>query len=179
VRQGALFAAVALAAAAAGGALWWVARPAPQGTAARIEVSQGALLSAAFTDLEGGRHSLAEFAGKTVVLNFWATWCAPCREEMPAFSRLQARWGAKGVQFVGLSAEEPATVARFARDLRIGYPLWVGEASSELSRRLGNRTGGLPHTVILDPAGKALDVKVGPYTEAELDGKLRQFLPNF
>jgi len=167
-----VFVAVGLLAALAGTALWLGNRPAERGLPP-AEVTPAAVWAASFADTAGRSHSLGQFQGKVVVVNFWATWCAPCREEMPAFVRLQKRWG-REVQFVGLSNEEPIRVARFGKDLGINYPLWVGgDEVGELSKRLGNRLGVLPHTVVLDAQGRVLDSRVGPYTEAMLDSKLR------
>lgn len=171
------FALVGVLALAAGTALWLAARPA-RAPAAIAGVAPSALLAASFIDLQGRSRSLGEFQGKLMVLNFWATWCAPCREEMPAFSRLQTRWAERGVQFVGVSAEEPEKVARFAKSVPVDYPLWTGgDAVSDLSRRLGNRLGLLPHTVVLSGDGRVLDMKVGPYTESELELRLDAFSP--
>ena len=95
------------------------------------------------------------------------------REEMPGFVRLQDRWKGRGVQFVGLSDDDPSKVERFAAELKINYPLWVGvDTAGELSHRLGNRLRVLPHTVILDPAGNRVEMRVGPYTERDLESKL-------
>ena len=167
----ALFAWVAIAAALAGTALWLATRPAtPPAAGGTIP---GALMAATFKDLEGRPHSLAELQGQVVVLNFWATWCAPCREEMPGFQRLQARWAGRGVQFVGMSNEDPAKVAAFARSLAITYSLWVGgDEVNEMSRRLGNAQGVLPHTVVLDRSGVAIKARVGTYPEADLEAQL-------
>ena len=97
-----VFAAVGVAALLAGTALWLATAPAaPRLTAP--DISSSALFAAGFHDLQGASRSLGEFQGKVVVLNFWATWCPPCRDEMPAFSRLQAAWAPRRVQFVGLS----------------------------------------------------------------------------
>lgn len=175
---GRLFAAVGLAAVAAGAALWLATRPArieaPGAPAAHV--SPAALYAAGFRDLRGEPQSLGQFQGRILVLNFWATWCAPCREEMPAFDRVHRRWQSRGVAFVGVSAEPPEKVERFRRDVPVGYALWVGgDEVGELSRRLGNRLGVLPHTVIFGPAGEVLDMKVGPYTEAELEARLAAF----
>ena len=170
-----VFGGVGLLAALAGLALWLGARPAPGVKPA--EVAPAALFASAFADTAGRSHALGEFQGKVLVVNFWATWCAPCREEMPAFSRLQARWARHGVQFVGLAADDPRKVERFGRELAISYPLWVGgDEVGELSRRLGNRLGVLPHTVLLDGQGNVLESRVGPYTEAMLDGRLASVL---
>ena len=164
-----LFAWVGMLAALAGTGLWVATRPASS-AAASVGAAPAALFAASFRDTEGRSRSLGEFHGKVVVLNFWATWCAPCREEMPAFQRLQERWGERGVQFVGISAEEGAKVAAFAKGLGVRYPLWVGgDEVSELSRRLGNRDGVLPHTVVLDPEGRPISARVGTYKERELE----------
>jgi len=172
------FGGVALLAALAGTALWLGTRTDTPSTAG-IEVSPAALLAVAFADTDGAAASLGRFQGKVMVVNFWATWCAPCREEMPAFERLQAKWAPRGVQFVGLSSEEPAPVRRFARDLHVSYPLWVGgDEVGALARRLGNRLGVLPFTVLLDRQGRVVDRKVGPYTENVLDSQLAEIVAN-
>ena len=172
-----LFALVGVLAALAGTASWLATRaPAP---ATLDAPAPGALMAATFKDLAGRPRSLGEFQGRVVVLNFWATWCAPCREEMPGFQRLQSIWGGRGVQFVGISGEDPAKVVAFSRGLGITYPLWVGgDEVGEMSRRLGNRLGVLPHTVLLDPTGQPVGARVGAYTEPELDGELRRIMGN-
>ena len=163
-----VFAAVGLAALMAGTGLWIATAPPPRLAASGI--SSSAIFAAGFHDLQGASRSLGEYQGKVVVLNFWATWCPPCREEMPAFSRLQAAWGPRKVQFVGLSSEEVPRVAAFARSLGVTYPLWVGgDDVEELSRRLGDTTGALPHTVVLDSAGRVVAAKVGAYSETDLN----------
>ena len=169
---------VGVAALAAGSGLWLATRP-PPGVSRSLPppiaaptIGAAALYATPFTDTEGRPQALGRFQGKVVVLNFWATWCAPCREEMPAFTRVQSRWGSRGVQIVGLSDEDAAKVARFGRELAINYPLWVGTSAGELSRRLGNTSGVLPHSAILDGSGRVLEQKVGPYNEAELEAKL-------
>ncbi|MGZ5042946.1 MAG: TlpA family protein disulfide reductase [Usitatibacter sp.] len=177
-KLGWLFSLIALLALMAGTSLWLGTRsPGPSLDAS--DISPAAPFSAAFADTAGLPASLGRFQGKVLVVNFWATWCAPCREEMPAFARLQARWGPRGVQFVGLSAEDPALVKRFAEGLRVDYPLWVGgDEVGNLARRLGNRLGVLPFTVLVDARGTVLDRRVGTYTEKELDERLRQISSN-
>jgi thiol-disulfide isomerase/thioredoxin len=165
-----MFLGIGLAAAAGGMGLWLATRaPSPNPQVDTSQISAGAIQAATF--MEGDRRrSLGELAGQVVVLNFWATWCAPCRAEMPAFERVQRRWSGRRVQFIGLSAEPPELVQRFAREVGVSYPLWTGHDDvAELSRRLGNRIGVLPHTVVLGPRMEVLEQKVGPYTEAELE----------
>jgi hypothetical protein len=97
---------------------------------------------------------------------------------MPAFARLQTRWAERGVQFVGLANEDPGKVHPFGRGLGITYPLWTGgQEVAELSRRLGNRLGVLPHTAIIGPSGEVLETKVGPYSEKDLEQRLSAFAP--
>jgi thiol-disulfide isomerase/thioredoxin len=165
----------AATAVAAGVALWLLAR-APEGDVA-ADITPSAIFAATFADPAGNRQSLGQFEGKVVVINFWATWCAPCREEMPAFSRAERRWGPRGVQFVGLANEDPRRVARFGKDIGVSYPLWVGgEEIGEFSRRLGNRLGAVPYTVILDASGTPKRAKVGAYSERELDQALEKMV---
>ena len=172
-----VFAAVAVLAVLAGGLAWWATRVPREEALGPADISPGALYAAAFRDTRGAGHSLAEFQGNVLVVNFWATWCVPCREEIPGFVRLHERWKGRGVRFLGLSDDDPEKVDRFAAELRINYPLWVGsDSAGSLSRRLGNRLGVLPHTVILDPAGKVLDGRVGPYLERDLEAKLTAFV---
>jgi len=166
-----LFALVGVLAALAGTASWLATRPAPPVVAKAP--APGALMAATFRDLDGRPRSLGEFQGRVVVLNFWATWCAPCREEMPGFERLQERWKKTGAVFVGISAEDASKVSAFSRSLGVTYPLWTGgDEVGELSRRLGNSAGVLPHTVVFDPLGRVYDAKVGVYLEADLDRTL-------
>ena len=179
------FAAIGLAAVLSGGALWWLSRggPSPQRLAPppvdAPDIAPAAIYAATFTDPDGGRRSLGQFQGKILVVNFWATWCAPCREEIPAFSRLQARWAARGVQFVGISDEDRDPVSRYSREVAVAYPLWLGNGDGlELARRLGNRSGGLPFTVILRGDGTVGHRYVGAYSEARIDAELRRIAGN-
>jgi thiol-disulfide isomerase/thioredoxin len=172
------FAIIAALAVLAGSATLWLGTRSAAPSLDPVGVGPSALYAASFTDLRGANASLGAFRGKVVVLNFWATWCAPCREEMPAFARLEAKWAGRGVRFVGLSSEDAPTVARFAQELAIGYPLWVGAEVEPLASRLGNTRGFLPFTVILSPQGAVLMRKVGAYKETDLDAQLALSSPN-
>ncbi len=167
---------VAILAALAGVSLHLAGRgtPPPAPAAGAVDITPAALLAARFKDTDGRDQTLAPMQGQVLVLNFWATWCTPCREEMPGFVRLQARWQDKGVRFVGIASDEPAKVAAFGRELAINYPLWVGEGEvMELSRRLGNRLGVLPHTAIVDRHGRVVDTRIGIYSEPALESRLK------
>lgn len=171
-----VFAGVGVLALAAGTALWVGTRaraPSTEPAAVAVDASPAAIQSVRFTDAGGEPRSLGQFQGRVLVVNFWATWCAPCREEMPGFVRLQQRWQEKGVQFVGLANDDRAKVDRFGKDLAINYPLWTaGPEVMDLSRRLGNRLGVLPHTVVMDRDGRVLESRVGVFREEELERRL-------
>jgi thiol-disulfide isomerase/thioredoxin len=169
------FAGIGLLAGLAGVSLWLAGRHAapPPPPSGPVEVSAAAIQSAPFADPDGTPRMLGQFAGKVVVVNFWATWCTPCREEMPGFVKLQSRWQGRGVQFVGIAQDDPAKVVAFARELGVNYPLWMGGAEvMDLSRRLGNRLGVLPHTVLLDAEGRVIESRIGIFDEATLESRL-------
>ena len=134
-----------------------------------------ALTSSKLFDLHGTPRSLEEWRGKIVVVNFWASWCAPCREEIPALLATQAGFSAKGLQTVGIALDTVANSREFAKDFRIDYPILLGDAGSiAMMRSLGNPSGGLPFTVVLDRSGKIVHRHLGGLSEAALQGILRE-----
>lgn len=150
-------------------------RPAPQDSAAPSSEAIDALFASTLRDASGKAQALAEWRGKTLVVNFWASWCPPCREEMPGFSRLQRKHAANGVQFVGIALDSAENVKAFAKDFPADYPLLIGgETGTDLARRLGDTRLALPYTVLLDPAGKTRMIRAGGLAERELDALLQQ-----
>lgn len=113
-------------------------------------------------DANGVPAAMSQWKGRPLVLNFWATWCAPCVEEMPELTALQKELQPKNIQILGIGIDNPANVSAFAAKYQIGYPLYVaGIDGSELSRRLGNQAGGLPFTVVVDASGKVIKTYLG------------------
>ena len=152
---------VALGAAALGGVVGTLALQSQSGAAE--------LLSTSFVDLSGTAHRLAEWQGRALLCNFWATWCAPCREEIPLLSAAQQQEGGKELQVVGIALDNAANVAQFSKTTKVGYPLLLADAAAiALMRRLGNPGGGLPFTVGLDRHGRLAERKLGAYAEVEL-----------
>ena len=146
-----------------------------QGTVSRQAISR--LFDSHFADYQGRQQSLAQWQGKILVVNFWATWCPPCREEMPYFSRLNEKYAPDGVQFVGISADPAHLVETFARQESISYPLLTaGDRSLELSKELGNTLQGLPYTLVLGRKREPLLSHTGRLTETELEALLKQNL---
>jgi len=108
-------------------------------------------------DLDGTPRSVAEWDGRLLFVNFWATWCPPCLEEIPTFVRLQQEFGPAGAQFLGIAVDSAENVQRFAADHGMNYPSLVGQAEGiELTRRFGNRIGALPYTVVVGRDGNVL-----------------------
>lgn len=126
----------------------------------------------AFTlpDLEGRERHPEEWAGKVLVVNFWATWCPPCLREIPAFTQLQASYGERGVQFIGIAIDDADKVRAFARRQPLNYPILLGDMQGDaLSRQLGNRIGSLPYTVVVDAKGEVRDKRFGEYERDDLE----------
>ena len=131
------------------------------------------LFAARLDDSSGKAQPIAQWRGKTLVVNFWAAWCPPCREEMPIFSRLQAKYAANGVQFVGIALDTADNVNRFTQQQTVGYPLLIGGASGgELAQQLGNASLALPYTVVLGATGEVRLARLGRVGEEELDALL-------
>lgn len=132
------------------------------------------LFASRFDDHAGRPQPFSQWKGKFLVVNFWAAWCAPCREEIPYFSRIHEKYAAKGVQFVGISTDSPEQVRAFARTHPTAYPLLVGGPDAiELSVLLGNSRKGLPYTIVLSKKGEPLLTRTGPLPELELENMLR------
>lgn len=127
------------------------------------------IYAASFPDLNGNLQPLSQWSQRILVLNFWATWCAPCIEEIPMLVRMQTAYGPKGLQIVGIAADSTANVSNFAKKLQINYPVLPDESGAiAFSKRVGNRLGLLPFSIILNPAGEIVMTKLGVLTEAEL-----------
>jgi peroxiredoxin len=165
--RGAIIGAVALAALGAG--VFFSQKDSGNAPAA-------ALLGLSLPDVDGREQRLDQWKGKVVVINFWATWCEPCRQEMPDFVRAQAESGGKGLQFVGIAIDQPDKIRQFSIELKLNYPSLVGGYGAlELSKTLGNKLMALPFTMILDRNGKVAYAQMGPLKPGNLDaivGKL-------
>lgn len=129
----------------------------------------GALVGIALPDIDGREQRLGQWTGKVIVANFWATWCAPCREEMPMFVRIQREQGSKGVQFVGIAVDNVDKVRQFVEEIQLNYPALIGGyGAMELSKSLGNTLMALPFTVIVDRQGRVAHTQLGPLKEEQL-----------
>ena len=172
-----LYVGIAVVAAAAGTAFWLLGRPSGTPQPTEPTIGAAALYAATFEDTAGRAQPLGQYQGRLLLLNFWATWCAPCREEMPALSAAARRWQGRGVAIVGLSSEPPGTVREFAHTHPADYPLGTGGAVDELRRRLGDTPEVLPYSALVAADGRVVAQRVGPYSPAELDALFEQYAP--
>jgi thiol-disulfide isomerase/thioredoxin len=151
--------------------------PAAERGSVSIGVQVAELWSANLPDLSGRNQPLMQWQGKVLVLNFWAPWCPPCREEIPGFIRLQEKYSARGLQFVGVALDEAAKVEAYVDEVGIPYPILLGEMDAvRLGQTAGNRLGGLPYTLILDRQGNPVENVTGALDEARLESLVTPLL---
>lgn len=154
----------ALALAAGYGAALWL-RPAPPAP----DTSQTAPIDFTLVDLSGRERKLSEWRGRPLLLNFWATWCAPCREEIPLFIEMQKQHAATGLQVVGVAIDRRADVVEFVARFSVPYPILLADDKTlDLMNRYGNPIGSLPYSVIFRPDGTIAHRKLGAFSPSEL-----------
>ena len=159
--------------AAAGGIYKWI----QQRHGATAVVSLGMLPDFTLNNIDGTLWRAEEWRGKILVINFWASWCPPCRKEMPLFVRLQEELGPRGVLFVGIAIDDPQAVQDFIDTHGIEFPILLGqEKGIELARKLGNRLEALPYTVVADRDGHVVLRQAGEMTEPVLRPLLEKLL---
>ncbi|MBN3748353.1 TlpA family protein disulfide reductase [Burkholderia sp. Se-20373] len=167
--------AVVAAAAVAGGlaAGHWFRGPADDGVAVAAPAAHGSpveqLWAASLTGTDGKPATLSAFKGHKVVVNFWASWCGPCVEEMPELVALSHQYKQKGIRFIGIGVDSEQNVKNFLQKVKVDYPVFVsGYAGADLARNFGNTAGALPFTVVIDETGKIRETKLGQIQPAEL-----------
>jgi peroxiredoxin len=166
-RRSLLIALAGIAAAGAGAFVAWrqFARDATGGEDAR------ALLAArTFNDADGTPQPFSQWSDRVLVLNFWATWCAPCVEEMPDLQRLHDKHRARGFEVVGIGIDSPSNIREFRKKLDLRFTLLAaGAGGSDLGKALGNSKGVLPFTVLIDRSGRVRQRKIGRVMPEELE----------
>ncbi len=146
--------------------------------ASKPQLSGAPLYSANLIDTAGKKAQLEQYRGKIVVLNFWATWCPPCREEMPELSALHTQYQNKNVVVLGVAIDEIAAVNTYLQGAPVSYPVLLSENENmELATQLGNEQAVLPYTVIIDANGSVIDTFMGRITLSLLDKSLQKLTP--
>jgi len=155
--------------AAIGGAAlaWW--RLQPLDVAPGILGDGGTLWAEKFTMPGGGELVMQSLRGKPLLINFWATWCPPCVEELPLLDRFYRENAANGWQVVGLAIDQPTVVRNFLQKTPLSFPIGLaGLGGTELGKSLGNLAGGLPFTVVIGSQGSVLHRKMGKVSATDL-----------
>lgn len=128
-------------------------------------------------DLNGQLRNVSEWDGQVLVVNFWATWCPPCQKEMPAFVELQEKYGAQGLQFVGIALDEAGKVQDFIDTIGVDYPnLLGGDKAIKASEDYGNRLGALPYTAVVNREGIIVKTYRGEVSQKSLEKVILQNL---
>jgi peroxiredoxin len=124
-------------------------------------------------DMDDESYSFVDYRGKVVLLNFWATWCPPCMQEIPGFIEVQHDLSGQDFQIVGVAVDNEDAVRKFASENGVNYPLLPGEDEAiELADRYGNRSGGLPYSVLIDKNGNISDTITGELNKTRLKNLL-------
>lgn len=130
------------------------------------------LLAPALTlpDLDGKPHRLNDYRGRRVLLNFWASWCGPCLDEMPALDRAQAKFGEKGGIVVGIAMDEPTRIRPFLAMHPVSYPILLGRLDSpSTTLQLGDSSEVLPYSILIDADGRILATHAGALSALQLE----------
>lgn len=149
------------------------APPAPEGVA--VARRGGAVPPFSVPGLDGGEVALPDdFAGRPVLVNLWASWCAPCIEEMPELDRFARAQGADGTRVLGIALDDPEAVRAFLQRIPVGYPQAIDvPGNADAGVRLGNPRGVLPYSVLISADGRLLRTRIGPFEHGEIDGWAR------
>jgi thiol-disulfide isomerase/thioredoxin len=122
------------------------------------------------SDTAGHATPITRFAGKSLILNFWATWCAPCRREIPLLKSLNAQWGPQNMAVVGIAVDYPDKVIAYANELKIAYPLLIGEQDAlDVAAKFGVDSPVFPFTVFTDRRGEVVTLYIGELHKAQAD----------
>ena len=131
--------------------------------------AQSQLPDFSLPDLSGKQHSIKEWQGKVLVINFWATWCPPCLKEMPEFEAMQKEFSDKGLQFIGIALDDDEPVKEFIANKQITYPILLGQdQGTKQAHDMGNIVNTVPFTAIVDKKGTIVSRKMGTLTKEEL-----------
>ena len=155
-----------------------------QATSSELPEAQERIHGFELSDLDGTIRNSDEWSGKPLLVNFWATWCVPCRKEMPGLMELHVKYADQGFEVIGLAAEidtaggDPEKIANFIDEIGIRYPILFGEMEAviDISKRYGNQIGGLPFSAFIDRNGVVRYAKFGELSLDEAEEMLDDIL---
>lgn len=129
-----------------------------------------AIFAANLPDLQGENQIVSQWLGNVIVVNFWATWCTPCREEIPEFIETQEKFRDQGLVFVGIAIDQADKVKMFSQEFGINYPVLVGSLNTwSLLEAAGNRQSALPYTVVINRSGEIVETYLGRVNQKKLE----------
>ena len=144
-----------------------------------VNAPANVLLDARFNTLDGKEVALKTWQNKVIVLNFWATWCPPCREEMPELSKMQDQYKNKNLVVIGLSTDDLETTKTFIQSNPVSYPVLAGDMQAmNFAESLGNNQGVLPYTVVIDEKGHIVKSFFGRVNQNLLEKTVMPLLKN-
>ena len=168
-RRNLLYMGAAAAAALAGAGAAWLKYEPQTLTPGQTNALQDAFWALSFDTPDGLAQPMSSFRGKPLLLNFWATWCPPCVEELPLLDAFYQQQKTKGWQVLGLAVDQPSAVRKWLQAKPLGFPVGMaGLNGTELSKSLGNLAGGLPFTVVFGASGAVLHRKTGKVSKEDL-----------
>ena len=168
-RRGLMLGAGAAALLAGAGAAWWGGRSRP------VDPAAAALWALNATQPDGAPLAMASMRDRPTLVNFWATWCPPCVEELPLIDAFYREHAANGWQVVGLAVDKPAAVQAFLTKTPVTFPIGIlGLGGMSVLKTLGNSGGGLPFTLVLNARGELQDRKMGQITPINLQSWARE-----
>ena len=148
------------------GVAWWRHRPDESVT---LDATEVAFWQVRLDAPDGQSVALSGFRGQPLLVNFWATWCPPCVEELPLLNAFHQAQRPRGWQVLGIAVDQPSAVRQWLARSPLGFPVVLaGLEGSEMSKRLGNQAGGLPFSLLFNPQGQVIERKLGQLHEADL-----------
>ena len=159
-----------------GAGAWWLAPTGEQTRPPELTASPAVRLAEVrLPDLDDRERSMSEWAGRPLLINFWATWCAPCRREMPRLQRLADAQPAGGLQVIGIALDTREDAERFVTEYGIRYPVLYGEhAGAVFAESFGDAFVALPFSVFVAASGEVVALKSGELQDVELDDLARR-----
>jgi thiol-disulfide isomerase/thioredoxin len=141
-------------------------------------ISQGALMAISLPDPSGKPHTFAEWQGRPLVINFWATWCLPCVEELPTLAKFSRQSKFADAAVIGIAMDAPKDVDAFLKSHTLPYTILQESQgiADDLSGRLGNPAGSLPFSAIVNRKGIVVETRLGPWKEGELESRIAPLL---
>ncbi|HET9831591.1 MAG TPA: TlpA disulfide reductase family protein [Vicinamibacterales bacterium] len=129
--------------------------------AASLLAAPMANLNFSFKDITGKKVSLSDFKGKVILLDFWATWCVPCKQEIPGFIELQKKYGGRGLQIVGISVDDSLNLAKqYATQMQMNYPILLAEGKEDILKAY-DPIPSIPVSIIIDRGGRIVSRHLG------------------